>query len=361
MKKRSTPTQLWRQVRTVPEQKMASWVGSFPWDEHSLWDLLDIVEKLLEVHETTRAFHLAAVCQGIARTQGLSDLSGEAHLQMARARVEQQEFEEAWSLLDRAEADLKEADGGPSLCQVMIARGDIELGREHLQRALHHYRLARECASKDGFAREEGDALWRMASTYLVWEDDDRAREHFLLALPLFQEVGALSEVARVHRNLADIEWINDRNDAAERGYSSALEIDREDNPEGAGHDLMGLGEILAETGDMDGAIRSFSEALRFYELVGDLVDQARAHWRLANVCSEAYQLDQTVEHLRRSIALSAELGDAHQEALACASLGSIYLDRGDRKRAIELVQRAESLSPGVAKEIAEGPSKRER
>ncbi len=123
----------------------------------------------------------------------------------------------------------------------------------------------------------------------------------------------------------------------------------------------MGLGEILAEAGDMDGAIRSFSEALRFYELVGDLVDQTRAHWRLANVCSEAGQPDQTVEHLRRSIALSAELGDAHQEALACAALGTIYRDRGDQKWAIELVECAGSLSPGVAREIAEGPSKRER
>ncbi len=338
---------------------MAAWVATLPSDERTLQELLVIANDLSGVHEVTRGLHLAAACQAIAQAQGLVGVSGRAHLQMARDRIEQHEFKEAEDFLSRAEAELKEVGDLEYLCEVEVSRGDAELARERLQQAFPHFQRARELAARGGFTRLEGDALWRMASAYVVWESDDRAREHFLLALPLFEKAGALSEVARVHRNLADIDWIHDRNDDAERGYASALELDRVVNPEGAGHDLMGLGEVHAEAGRMRDAVRSFQEALASYEAVGDLLDQARAHWRLANAFREGEEVDRAVEHLRRSMALSAELGDAHQEGLACAALGTIYLHRGDRGRATELAQRAEALSPGVLQEIADGPSKR--
>ncbi|MGH3736017.1 MAG: BTAD domain-containing putative transcriptional regulator [Micromonosporaceae bacterium] len=107
------------------------------------------------------------------------------------------------------------------------------------------------------------------------------------------------------------------------------------------------LGVLTWRTGDADGAIAMFTEAVRIHRELGNRRDEARSLANLGTASSERGNLTQAVRCLERALTLYQEVDYRSGQALAFDTLGQIYRQQGDMERAIEAARQGLAIYRG--------------
>jgi len=211
------------------------------------------------------------------------------------------------------------------------------------------------------------------------------AIELFRKSLSEYEELHDLSTQALVLQNLAGVETLPDKERYAylERGLNLARQLG---NKLVAGVILHSMGDVLANRGDYAGAIERLNQASVSLEEAGDRAGLATVWTSLGRLYRMHGAYDEAISNYQKGLSIQQELGDkigviqslnamaisysfsgrsaesmAHYEqALALAretgsprviafmtgNVGGAVVERGDKKRAIELLQESLRLDP---------------
>lgn len=223
---------------------------------------------------------------------------------------------------------------------------------------------------------EIGALQWRLGEI-------DAGLSNARTALSIAREIGSLREQARAYGTLGDIENLRNAPQSEVRSlYSEALRCWQElGDRAGVGKVLYNLGNLHANAGEPDAALRYYEQALPLQEAAGTLADRAFTLAAMALLhrdrgdgartlglfnqgldlarrssdrSAEAHllhgtatfllrlgELQQAIEHLSSARELYRELGERAREAGVLMNLGATEFGLGDRDRALGHYQEA--------------------
>ncbi len=111
---------------------------------------------------------------------------------------------------------------------------------------------------------------------------------------------------------------------------------------------LLGLTRALPRVGRLAEAVRSGSEALHHFELLGDLPGLADTRCALAVVYAHLELGREAMEHALGALDLARQLGDRERETWALLRMGNAYQALGDPVQARETTQQARELAQAM-------------
>ncbi|MET7473011.1 tetratricopeptide repeat protein [Streptomyces sp. NPDC005648] len=172
----------------------------------------------------------------------------------------------------------------------------------------------------------------------LAWHrlgSPDRGREHYLLGLGLFQELGNHAGQARVRQNLAIA--ASARGDHAEALEHARLSLDHFRAAHDRGGRAIALNEIgwyLAKLGDHREALTHCRQALVAVQEIGDLNGEAHTWDSLGYVHRLLGRFAEAVDCYEQALRLFRKTGDRRSEGIGLAYLGDTLDAAGEPEAA---------------------------
>jgi DNA-binding SARP family transcriptional activator len=212
---------------------------------------------------------------------------------------------EAWALhgLGAALVRIRDSDAFPVLEEALLIRREI------------------------GDRMGEAQTAISLADAYHKQHGPQAAVEYSLQCLKVLREVGnaQLLGVGLINHGEYCLEL--GRLDEAAACFLEARDIWREIGAYGLGHALHNLGRVHLESGHVDEAIESLTEALRFHQASGDLVGQAMALKYLGRARHAAAAVDEAREALTAALAIFESIGSDVEVADVKSALAALATD----------------------------------
>ncbi|MGW0481044.1 BTAD domain-containing putative transcriptional regulator [Nonomuraea sp. NPDC003214] len=217
------------------------------------------------------------------------------------------------------------------------------------------HEIALEAARAGGDRRGQAEMLYARGSLSLTEQRFDDAARDFEAALTLFEEVGAELQIAKTTRNIAVLERMNGRMEAAMGHLQHALRMFSAIGDQiGAAHTLHNLAQIKADCDDIDGAKMLLAEALVRSKGGGNRRVTAQVLHRMGHVHLRAREVAIAAGAFEESLAVVQEIGDTIGEAFALHGLGVARLRQGKLQEAEPLLRKALTVASSSRHRLAE-------
>ncbi len=212
-----------------------------------------------------------------------------------------------------AAAEAEEEWAAQAAAHQSLAR--LSLSRSRYDDAIERLHRTRELARRGGWRQAEGTALCNLGNAYRMVGRPDLARAHLL----------------------------------------QALAIDREnDRAPGVANDLLLLGIVAREQGNLAEAEQWQNEALDLYRRLGARGWVATVLDNLGELYHDMGRLDQARAHLDEALTLMRETATVNGEADVLRLLAAVYLDAGEPGRATDLATQSLVLAREIGSQRCE-------
>lgn len=306
-------------------------------------------------------------------------------LAYARSRAVRQEPRERWDeVLDRLFTHLL-SQGDAALAALTTSEGDPRVARAWLdrertnliavtvaaveRRSAHARRLAamthvllgglgattelarmwstmRDTARTDHDRPSRADALRGLADTERTSGDFDAARDNYLGAAGLYEELGDRRGQADALWGLAETERSRSRYQDARALFGSARHLYEElDDRAGLADTLWGMANVGVSLGRYEHSTEEFRRARELYTGLGDRRGQAQAVRGLADIARNQGRGDDARTSYRAALTTYEEIGDLRGQAQSLRGLGHVARADGRLDEAADLFTRARDLS----------------
>jgi diguanylate cyclase (GGDEF)-like protein len=218
-------------------------------------------------------------------------------------------------------------------------------------------REAMELSRALGFGPGEAEACFGIGETGRVAGDYRRALEYYASALDLFHVQGNTLQKGRCLRRLGDIHYFVTNLDLSLRYYLNALDVFENLSAEGdpvsrlqAGHLMSTIGNVLKESGDLDGALDYYGRSHDVYRGEGFAAGLAGVLYNIGDILQEKGRTEESADIYRRVLEDAGDRKDAYLQSLALNSLGSVCLCSGDFASADAFFTRSLNTSLGMGR-----------
>ena len=115
-------------------------------------------------------------------------------------------------------------------------------------------------------------------------------------------------------------------------------------------------GEKRRGSDDLAGAIRNYEQALDLFRRAEEPLGQARIMQGLGMLYRDAKKFQEGEDYFNQALQIFRDLNDTYRQGTTCDRMGTLYWEKGDLRRAIEMYSQAGSLllkagKPGEAME----------
>lgn len=205
------------------------------------------------------------------------------------------------------------------------------------EKAARLSREALELSRALGSGPGEAEACFGMGETGRVSGDYRRALEYYGTALDLFHNQGNSLQKGRCLRRLGDIHYFVTNLDLSLRYYLNALDVFENLSAGGdpvsrlqAGHLMSTIGNVLKDSGDLDGALDYYGRSHDVYRGEGFAAGLAGVLYNIGDILQEKGRTEEAADIYRRVLEDAGEREDFYLQSLALNSLGSTCLSSGD-------------------------------
>ena len=140
--------------------------------------------------------------------------------------------------------------------------------------------------------------------------------------------------------------------------YNQALSLYRiAQDPAGEGKTLSNMGFVYKDLGQYDLALNSYQQALIRLREAGDRFNEGTAVNNLALVYLSLGQYKQALDYLEQALALRHEAGDQLGEGVTLSNFGIAYSELGEYEKALSYLQRALVIRREVSDSVGEAAS----
>jgi len=187
----------------------------------------------------------------------------------------------------------------------------------------------------------EAQVLFILARTEELVGESDLALEHARRARDLYEAEGDLPGLAGALRVLGGIEhehsaeWVGGAAEGARATLERALEVARKvGNAEEEGASLINLGQVVADLGRVDEALRCDAEAVEAFSRVGLRSGVACAYCNLAEHLGDAGRHAEAFEAARTGSGIAEEIGSPYWRSGGLIGMAQSCLALGDPEAA---------------------------
>ncbi|MDP2984696.1 MAG: tetratricopeptide repeat protein [Candidatus Latescibacter sp.] len=217
----------------------------------------------------------------------------------------------------------------------------IEYLEGYISKALRHAENALELGEKAKNQAVRAIALGNMGIMYYEKGDLDRALKNLLDALAVCREnglkeyeAGNLRHLGQVHKRRNDSEM---GLDFAMKYFTEALELDRlTANRAGEAQDLVQIGLIFLDSGNMDAALTYFNDALVIHRETENSPGEAQDLGNIGLIHQIKGDLDAALRCLKKALEIHESIGSRRGESQSLGNIGLIYQTRGELDLALE-------------------------
>lgn len=107
---------------------------------------------------------------------------------------------------------------------------------------------------------------------------------------------------------------------------------------------LRTRGSVFNGNGDLEGAVKAFTECINLRRNLGDRSGEGKAHNNLGMAYHDHGYVSEAARHYEIALEIFRELGNKDHEAGALNNLGTFYFEQGNFPRAIEIFTRSLKL-----------------
>ena len=251
--------------------------------------------------------------------------------------------------LDRAmmhlQLALKKADEPEQRTALLIIMGHAECNRGNYDSAMRDFEEALKIAKKSKDLAGQCWALNGLASIHYHTGELDKAERYHLEAIEIARFGNFDRAKQSLSANLCNIGIVlKDKGhlEGALRSYQEALEIERRiGNPQGEASDLGNIGNVLFEQGDLEGALRSHQEALKIHRRIGDPLGEAIDLGNIGLLLMDKGYLDEALLQHQEALDIHRRIGNPKGEAIVLGNIGLLLKDKGDLEGALRYMEQA--------------------
>ncbi|MGB0386518.1 MAG: ATP-binding protein, partial [Ardenticatenaceae bacterium] len=203
-------------------------------------------------------------------------------------------------------------------------------------------RLAQAIADKAKVAA--GYTWWGQ----VLWPEGhhEEAREKFLLALPLYREVGDQWGEGDALNNLGIVAFQQGDNLAAKDYYEQALQIRQATNDQrGKSTSLSNLGLVLHKLGDYVGAIDYYDQSWQIKRAIGDLRGEGITLLNLGFTSQAQGNHTSALSYNKQALAILREIDDRRHETIVLLNMALLSHHLGDNQSAHQYAQEVLTIS----------------
>jgi class 3 adenylate cyclase/tetratricopeptide (TPR) repeat protein len=274
----------------------------------------EVAEALGDAAELAARYDKATVGYRLARTMRNGDDDALARLArkegVVRERIGRYSTALTWYRRGRHYADaLPEPAAGRLRADLLLAAAGIKMHQGRLRACIEWAQRALVEAIASGNRRAEAHSyyLLDLAHTDL---GDPQAQEYRDKALPIFEELGDRSGVARTLGNLSvDARYEGRWNDALDLAARCSEIQEQLGDVAGLATSRYNAAEVLQDQGRLDDAAEMLVSARRTWRAAGFNLGVAAASGALGRIAVRRREIDQGIELIDAAVALCAEMG----------------------------------------------------
>ena len=254
--------------------------------------------------------------------------------------------DEALRFFDRATAELEKAGDSERLAGVLnnvavihYNRGEYALALDWMSRALAKYEAL-------GDEKGQGIVVNAIGTVHGRLGNAKRAEEYFQKALAIAErtkygglQVSCLVNLGEAHAR--EKEW-GEARAFNERALVLARELGQKDSIAVC---LINLGDVERETGNVDGALKRYGEAMGIVEAMNSPPRLAGLHLSIGELEAKMGRLGPAEESLTKAHMLAGQAQEKRYEMAAARALAGLYERKGDYRRAFDFERAADALN----------------
>ena len=243
---------------------------------------------------------------------------GRIHMVMANIKFTRGDYEEALELYRKALKVLtgvkrRDREYRLILAQVLRGVGNVHLLQGNYDKANRYYRKALEMVKEAGDLKEVAEVLADMGDMYLSRRDLEMALKIYQSSLSTMRKVGYKSGIATLLNKIGYVHHLRGDMDIALEYYNRSLEMAEKINQRGSVASVLNnIGSILLLMDELDEALKKFAEALKISREIGDRRISAHALLNTARVYHLRGDADYALKISRKALKMMYDTGDRH-------------------------------------------------
>ncbi len=188
-------------------------------------------------------------------------------------------------------------------------------------------------------------ALRKLGNMFAMKSDLDRAREALQQAKKISDEQEDRLEKAKIHRELAYLNWRLGRFESALRHIEKALNIAYSlNNKHLVGELMIRTATVQNDMGNPDETVGQLKKTIPVLESIEDYINIARAYNNIGVTLKRQDQLDAALEHYHKSLEAAEKTESPRSRAYPLANAAECYARKGDLDKAAEYAGKAQQI-----------------
>ena len=226
------------------------------------------------------------------------------------------------------------------------------LGEHQTSLEFFNQALMRSRSSRD--RNGEAKSLYNIGQAY-DYTERQKAVDHYILALPIFRELGNRVGESRTLHNLGSTYHALGQMQKALEFYDQSLVIDRATEDKlGQGTNLNDIGGVYSDLGDKQKALEFYNQALRLRRSISDRSGEAGTLNNIGAIHDTLGQRQEALEFYNQALNICRVYGDRDGEATTLNNIGYLYSDLGETEKALEFYQKALEIHRSIANRSGE-------
>ncbi|MBC7864340.1 MAG: tetratricopeptide repeat protein, partial [Bacteroidia bacterium] len=211
----------------------------------------------------------------------------------------------------------------------------------NFNKAIEHYLNALPIFEKNGNKKMQGMVYTNIAGIYFDQLDYEQAVKYFKKVLEIARSQDSKKQIGSSLNNIAAALHNLGKDKEAKEYYLQAVEVNKECHNNGnLGYNYMNLASIEVEEGNMKAAIEYNTMARDLIEKEGDKYSLVQILWQAADFEMEMKHVGRSVEILERCAKLSEETGSPVILERTLKQLAAAYYANGDYKNSAKNYQK---------------------
>lgn len=236
---------------------------------------------------------------------------------------------------------------------VLLLIGKTDEGLAAFKEMLHlSYRL--------GLRAKGGAAHNRIGRLYRDIGQLGLARQHFDVALELFESVDDERGVAACHDDIGKLSWLKGEYPVALEQLKIALELrKRIGDRRSIALSLNNIGLVWMDHGRAANAAEAFEASLKIRREINDPIGIVESIDNLGKLAQDQNDHRQALERFREAYELAKEIGERNRIAIVLTNMGESHYKLGETAEAIKYLKQAEELCDELGDKLHLAEAKR--
>ena len=180
---------------------------------------------------------------------------------------------------------------------------------------------------------------WYYVSNY------PKAEQAFLAGLQLARKKGDEEFEGNFLGNIGNVYANQGKLEEALKSYQQALEIDKQiGNPLGEAAALCNIGSVYFQQGKLEEALKPYQQALEIHKKIGNSLGEAQDLCNIGNVYANQGKLEAALKSYQQSLEIHKQIGNPLGEAQALGNIGLVYEAQGKSEKALQYLKQARDI-----------------